>query len=252
MTYCATQWLSSYTYAGIRDRLIAEAALFPGAAPAGAVVGDPLVHVAGVVNLTRKTATIDYVTPLPGPAVQSAEPEETAVELRAILDDGDARSFPVELKPNLCRLPDEDETALVDVVIDVPDNTTALELLLDGDTVAAFDVGADPGPPVRNLALKVADGERGAAEGGEERGWRLQWDDAAGRSVAESNRSYVVQASTDEGTSWTTLAVGAKRPAVELDPGDFADAARVRFSVLTTNGVLYSEATTEDVVPEDV
>ena len=37
MTYCSTQWLSSYTYEGIRDRLAAEAALFPGAVPATAV-----------------------------------------------------------------------------------------------------------------------------------------------------------------------------------------------------------------------
>jgi hypothetical protein len=29
MTYCPTQWLSSYTYQGIRDRLAAEAVLFP-------------------------------------------------------------------------------------------------------------------------------------------------------------------------------------------------------------------------------
>jgi hypothetical protein len=45
-----------------------------------------------------------------------------------------------------------------------------------------------------------------------------------------------------------TLAVGAKRNEIELDPTDFADAEKVRFRVLTTNGVSYNEATTDDVV----
>lgn len=253
MTYCATQWLSSYTYEGVRDRLVAEAALFPGAVPAGAVVGDPLVHVSGVVNLTKRSATIEYVTPLPGPAAPSAEPDETPVEIRTVVSDGDQRSYPIELKPDLCRLPDEDETALVDAIIDVPENTTAFELLLDGEPVATFNVGAEPGSPVANLEVRPAEAaKRGVEEAAEVGAWTLSWEDVAERRVAESNRSYVVQASTDEGTSWVTLAVGATRSTVELDPDDFAGADRVRFRVLTTNGVSYTEATTDDVVLEEV
>ena len=38
----------------------------------------------------------------------------------------------------------------------------------------------------------------------------------------------------------------------DVDPADFADAAQVRFRVLTTNGVAYNEATSEDVVLEGV
>jgi hypothetical protein len=213
-------------------------------------MGDPLVHVAAVVNLTKKSATIEYVTPLPGPAVPAAEPEETHAEIRAIDSNGEAHNYPVELKPDLCRLPDEDETGLVDAVIDVPENTTSFELLLDGNLVATLDVGAEPGPPAKNLELKPGDAEaRGAEDLGDVAPWTLSWDDAVGaqKGVAEDNRSYVVQASTDEGTSWMTLAVGAKRNTIELDPTDFADAGQVRFRVLTTNGVSYSAATTKDV-----
>ena len=124
MTYCSSQWLSSYTYAGIRNRLAAEAAAFPGAVPVGASMGDPLVHVAGVVNLTKRSAEIQYVTPLPGPAVVSPEPDATEVEIRTTDSNGDAQTYAVELKPDLCRLPDEDETALVDSIIDVPENVS--------------------------------------------------------------------------------------------------------------------------------
>lgn len=254
MTYCATQWLSSYTYGGIRDRLIAEAALFPGAVPAGAVVGDPLVHVAGVVNLTKKSGNIDYVTPLPGPAVPSVEPADTPLEIRALDANGGTHEYRIELKPDLCRLPDEDETALVDAVIDVPENTTSFELLLDGKRIAGFEVGADPGPAPKNLGLKTAETGTRGVEDEDDGAWTLAWDDPAGaeRGIADENRSYIVQASTDGGTTWTTLAVGAKRSAIDLDPSDFADAEQVRFRVLTTNGVSYSEASTDDVVLEAV
>jgi len=253
MTYCATQWLSSYTYEGIRDRLIAEAALFPGAVPAGAVMGDPLVHVSGVVNLTKKSGTVDYVTPLPGPAVPSEEDGESAVEIRAIDSSGDAHGYRVAIKPDLCRLPDEDETGLIDAIIDVPDSTTSFELLLEGKQIATFEVGAEPGPP-KNVTLKTAPEARGVEEGGDETGWTLSWDNGSGaqRDVAPANQTYVVQASTDEGASWRTIAVGATRKAVDVDPGDFTDAAQVRFRVLTTNGVSYSEATSDDVVLEEV
>jgi hypothetical protein len=255
MTYCATQWLSSYTYEGVRDRLVAEAALFPGAVPAGAVMGDPLVHVSGVVNLTKKSGTIQYVTPLPGPAVPAAEDPESPIEIRAIDSGGATHGYQVALKPDLCRLPDEDETGLVDAIIDVPDSTTSFELLLDGQQIATFEVGADPGPPPKHVELKTAEpATRGGDETADETSWKLSWDDGARaeRGVAEANQSYVVQASTDEGASWKTLAVGAKRKSIDVDPSDFADAGQVRFRILTTNGVSYSEATSSDVVLEEV
>jgi hypothetical protein len=258
MTYCVTQWLSSYTYGGVRTRLAAEAALFPGAVPAGAaagaVVGDPVVHVAGIVNLTKSSATLDYVTPLPGPATPSSEPEETRAAIRATTSSGEARTYPVELKPDLCRLPGEDETALVDAVIDVPDDATAFELVLDEDPIATFVVGADPGPPPENVELTPPEERPGiTGDVDDSAPWRLSWDDPArarGITEDEGNRTYVVQASTDAGATWSTLAVGAKSSEIELDPADFADSEQVRFRVLTTNGVSYSEATTDDLALE--
>jgi hypothetical protein len=258
MTYCSTQWLSSYTYEGIRDRLAEEAALFPGAVPAtavaGAVIGDPLVHVAGVVNLTKGSGELEYVTPLPGPAVPSAEATDTRAQIRAHDADGTTHDYPIELKPDLCRLPDEDEKALVDSIIDVPDSTASFELLLDDKSVSAFQVGADPGPPAKNLELQTEEPEGRAAAAPADGQWTLSWEGPAGgkRGAAGDTRSYVVQASTDEGNTWVTLAVGAKDSTLDVDPADFADANHVRFRVLTTNGVAYSEASTDDVVLEAV
>src|SRR5215207_784899 len=259
MTYCTTQWLSSHTYQGVRTRLAAEAALFPGAVPAGAasgaVLGDPIVHVSGVVNLTKGSATIEYVTPLPGPATPSPEPDETRAAIRAIRSSGAGQTYPVELKPDLCRLPDEDETALVDAIIDVPEDAASFELLLDGNPIARFTVGADPGPPPENVKLEQVAERGGIAEDvGDGAPWRLSWEDPIRTRAAtegDDNRTYVVQASTDEGETWITLAVGARRSEIGLDPSDFADAEKVRFRVLTTNGVSYSEATTRDLALEE-
>ena len=47
------------------------------------------------------------------------------------------------------------------------------------------------------------------------------------------------------------MAVGAKKTSVDLDPADFADVDHVRFRVLTTNGVSFTEATTDDLVLEE-
>jgi hypothetical protein len=58
---------------------------------------------------------------------------------------------------------------------------------------------------------------------------------------------YAVQASTDLGRTWTTLAVGTTDMSLPLDPGPFSDAQQVRFRVLTTNGFVQTVATTPDL-----
>jgi hypothetical protein len=255
MTYCSTQWMSSYTYGAIRDRLVAEDALFAGPVPAVAgvdAVSGTLVHIAGVVNLTERSGSIEHVTPLPGPAPLSAVPAETRVVVRALAD-GATEDHPVEFKPDLCRLPGEDEVGIVDSVIALDANTSVIDLLIDGTSVASFRVGAAPAP-VDNLAVSSAlPGVEGIDAGEAEVRPTLSWDDVAGAADADvGERSYIVQASTDGGSTWTTLAVGAKQTSLELDPSDFADAEQVRFRVLATNGLSYSEVATADVPVEDL
>jgi len=249
MTYCPTEWVSSYTYQGIRDRLVAEAALFPGAAPAERVAagagpaGDPAVHVAAVVNLTAQTATIEHVNPLPGDPVPTSSAADTRLRLRVTTANGATEEHPVEFKPNLCRLPDEDETGLIDAVIHMDDSTTAVEVLIDANPVATFRPGAVPGT-VENLQVT-----RPTAEPEDEAGITivhsvLSWDDM---SAKDGHHTYVVQASTDHGDTWRTLAVSATETTLPVDPTTFASAEQVRFRVLTTNGISYTEASTDDV-----
>jgi hypothetical protein len=115
MTYCDFQWPSSYSYLGIRARLVAEEMLFPdrddddhdddGAGAAGGaarreveVTRNP-VHIAAVVNLTARTAGFAHVTPLPGQSPPSAVPYDSRFALRVRMADGTSVIEPVVFKP---------------------------------------------------------------------------------------------------------------------------------------------------------
>jgi hypothetical protein len=251
MTYCSTQWVSSYTYAGIRDRLVAEAALFPGPIPAAPVsVGtsmtdDPSVHIAAVVNLTDRTGRIAQVTPLPGRPSPTPPPEETRLALRARSASGTTQEYLVEFKPDSDRPRDEEETGLVAAIVDVDSGVTAIELLIDGDVVATFEPGAAPGE-VAHLGVKPSGAERDEEEGVRLTQRTLSWDDMSGRGP-DGRSTFIVQASTDRGETWQTLAVGLADTSLPIDPGDYAHAEQVRFRVLATNGIAYTETATDDL-----
>jgi hypothetical protein len=61
-----------------------------------------------------------------------------------------------------------------------------------------------------------------------------------------------VQASTDGGSTWTTLSVGATDTALPLDVDQFSDAERVRFRVLTSTGFSQAITITPDMPVEDL
>ena len=266
MTYCDNQWLSSYAYVGIRDRLLAEEALFPdekddsglgSSQDAEAPVHAGPVHVVAVVNLTNRSAELAYVTPLPGSPVLPRVPVDSRLALRIQLRDESSRVEPVVFKPNACRHAGEDETGLVDTVVAIEFDAAAIELLLDGEPVATFRAGGEPGTA---QDLRVERPETGAAAGDAPgtngQGPILTWTnpsgaDGGGRADGTEPR-YAVQASTDFGQTWTTLAVGTTDTSVSLDPDQFAEADRVRFRVLTSTGFSQTLATTEDLPAQDL
>jgi hypothetical protein len=263
MTYCDFQWPSSYTYVGIRDRLQAEAVLFPddddddddddgsgaGIPGGGAMNGIP-VHLSAVVNLTNRSAQIAYVTPLPGPFPQVSAPVDERLALRVRMADGSVRLQPVIFKPDVCGLPDDDDTGLVDTVASIDPTAVGLELLLDGEPIASFEPSEAPGG-VENIrvdrSMPLADANDGDGLPTEET--VLTWDDPATATAGAGGGGsrYAIQASTDLGRTWTTLAVGTTERSLPLDPEPFSDSEQVRFRVLTTNGFVQTVSTTEDL-----
>lgn len=253
MSYCDDQWLSSFTYSGIYDRLIAEDALAAGATPSGAMPmgagrragGRSLsMRLFAAVNLDRTEGTISAVLPtsLVGPAPEAAAGAEQAGRVRAqVLDsDGDViADTPVPFVRSSCEDPDEDLTGTVDAELPDGQGATHVRLLVDDAVVAEYDVG---GAAARPSSPRAGSGgaDRGAPdEGG--RTARLTWD-AAG---APASQRYVVQVSQQEGV-WETVAVGIAEPEFDL-PLDHIDADEVSVRILATTGMGVVEVETERI-----
>jgi hypothetical protein len=246
MTYCDDQWLSSFTYTGIYDRLVAEDALAAGAdlgAGPGADGGGWGMRLFASLNLDRREGSIAAV--LPGALVgdATADPAQDARD-HAAAADGAAPTPTVDARGRLlaehrvsyvvssCEDPDDDVTATVDALLPEPDDAALVRLLLDGTVVAEHEVGgAAVAPSIQDpLAGAGADGDGPA--GGPAGVVHLEWD-APGASGAQR---YVVQVSSSPGADdWQTVAVDLATPAIDL-PADQFDAQELAVRVLATTG----------------
>jgi hypothetical protein len=236
MTYCPTQWLSSYTYIGIRNRLVAEDALGPGGGGSGRpderfppgfeqpgqAVKRILVSVIAEVNLRDDTGRIAYVLP-----VERGEPKrdpESPVTIRitgrkgATLDD-----VPVPVKPFAEESPEEAGHALSDAVIAVPPDASAIELYVNGKRVDSVRPSKSA-PIMRDVRISGYDDAEGLV---------LDWDEGTHRG--EGHR-YNVQMSSDNGRTWQTVAVGVTSRQLRIHPENLPKERRVLFRVEATDG----------------
>jgi hypothetical protein len=262
MTYCNNQWLSSYTYEGIRVRLAAEDNLPPGPSPgpgSGPGAGRPderfperigrpderfperiareeaaaernLISVVATVNLTKEEGKIKYVNPLPQAEASRTEPDSPVI-LRVKGADGQVlHEYPVSVKP-LSDTPGPDHLGLVDVALPVDADARAVELSIAGRAVDTFQASATP-PEVRGLTRAAA--ERDTLS--------IAWEAEAGTG---DDHTYNVQVSTDDGRTWQTLAVGLATPEVTIDRNQFYGAGNVLVRVIATDGFRSSVVTSE-------
>jgi hypothetical protein len=268
MTYCSFQWLSSFTYTGIRDRLVLEDALAAGPAPSARARGRKraktmsggAVHVVATVNLTRGTGNIRHVNAVdsatPGqrlltterPATRSARTRaEQTVSLRLHGADGRVLSeYPAIVIPDACQDPGDDQTGIVDAFLPAVGSAARLELLMNDSVIDTFV----PGPPgrspqnIRSAALARPRRARAiSAEAESEADPVITWAEADGRARrrtraegAVSGRAYTVQVSTDNGVSWQTVGFALREPQVTIDRQLLASAAVVRVRVISTDG----------------
>jgi hypothetical protein len=237
MTYCQRQWLSAYTYDGIRTRLGAEDALAAGPAP-GLGGGAPdrrfperlttslatrenFIHVVARVNLTKHEGQIRYVQP-----VSNQHAEATGIAGPVIIRFRTAKGklvneYRVPLKLDSDSDKYGEEAGLVDIVLSASPDARQVELIIGDKTVDTFrgEGSVRRIKSVRKLAEPSALG--------------LSWEHEA---AAEEGTSYAIQASTDEGATWFTVAVGLKTPEFKFDAKQFPGVKSVHIRVLTTNG----------------
>ncbi len=273
MAYCAFQWLSSFTYGGIRDRLVLEDALPAGAAPGpgrrastrrrmGSRAMTGAIHVVATVNLTHGTGVLRHVAGVSDvPAGRSlATPgrergrttarAEHTVALRRSNADGrplDERAVPLIL--DACADPGDDRTGIVDTFLPPSPDASRLELLLDGRVIDAF-VPAPAARAVQNIRSAAAGRRRARAAGEADVDPVITWDepgratrrrDAA--TVGGAGRVYTVQISTDDGGTWQTVGLGLREPRVTIDRQLLAEATVVKLRVIAHDG--FRAATSE-------
>jgi hypothetical protein len=258
MTYCDDQWLSSFTYSGIYDRLVAENALAAGTTPAGTTSAGAIPRAArrgaqgrslgmrlfAAVNLDRTEGSISAVLPssLVGPAPDAEAGAEPAGRVRAQVLDADGTVLddsPVPFVRSSCEDPDEDETGTVDAELPDVKGAARVRLLVDDAVVAEHEVGGRAAPPSGPTAEARTGATRGPAEAAGVA--HLTWE-AAG---APASQRYVVQVSKEEGV-WETVAVGLADPEFDL-PLDQIDADEVSVRILATTGTGVVEVETERI-----
>ncbi|MGH3481450.1 MAG: hypothetical protein ACRDQD_32125, partial [Nocardioidaceae bacterium] len=241
MSYCDDQWLSSFTYGGVYDRLVAEDAL-PAGAGGGQAAATGLTGAGGeepsgmrmiaALNLTDTSGTITSVLPEVGggeePA-RGAEPYHVTVRVRdadgAIIDER-----PVAFQRSTCEDPGDDVTGVVDVVVPTFEGAASIEVLIDGQVVDSHPVGG-----AAAAVGGLVHAGREAAGPGEAPGGTLElrWE----APDAPPSQRYIVQVSDDAGASWRTVAVGLAEPAVTLPPDELTgDEVTVRLLATTGSG----------------
>jgi hypothetical protein len=248
MTYCDYQWLSAYTYAGVRNRIAAEDQLMPpspdgGGAPAASraprdasssvppgssaaalrVARGKFLNVLATVNLTKQTGKIHFVQPLDVAHVRPAD-ADSSTRVRVRDAEGKLiREEPVELRLGSCPMPGEDRSGLVDAILPYDPEARFIDLLLNGmvlDTYAASSVQ----PMVSNVRRATPAQPGNLA---------LTWD---AQHAPASTVTYSVQVSTDEGKTWQTVAVHQPAPTAEVDLTQFRPAKKVLVRVIASDG----------------
>jgi hypothetical protein len=230
MSYCVNQWISSFTYAGIRTRLIAEDALAGAPAPAarrrtgprrasgrgGAMPTGGTIHVVATINVTRQTGELRHVLPVaaipPGQApLAGGRPRRSSRAARGpevalrVIGRGDAvmGEFPAAFIADACNDPGDDVTGSIDAFLTPASAATRLELLLDGTVVDTFTPGATPGA-VANI--------RGGAPAGRPRGGAMRAARSGGAAAdadADPILTWTPPAAARRGVRKTTRAGGA-------------------------------------------
>ncbi|GAA4878763.1 hypothetical protein [Actinomycetospora straminea] len=238
MTYCDDQWLSSFTYAGVLERLAEEDALAAGpgtralAGPAAVLDGaEAMVRLIAAVNVTRSSGSVTAVLP----SAEAADPDPGGaagydVAVRVVDAEGtvlDER--PAVFMPSACEEADEDVTGVVDMTLPTPAGEAVVEVLVAGQVVDSRPVGGEVSPVGAVVGADPRADSAGGPSGGS--ALELRWD----RPEAPSGQRYTIQVSEDGGETWRTVAVDLAEPAVSLAPEELtADEITVR--VLATTG----------------
>jgi hypothetical protein len=192
--------------------------------------GDYLTVVA-TVNLTAGTAEIVDARRLAAALVPLGDPGGT-LELRALDAAGrELGRWNVPFLPNSEREPGEDLMGILDAAVPFVEGIAAIEVIVEGRV--ADSLAAAVPAPVGAAELRIEEPQGPAALALPAGTVTLDWS-AAG--VAPEGVSYDVQASTDGGRSWLTVAIGLTEPRTTIDLSGLGADGPVELRIMVKEG----------------
>jgi hypothetical protein len=204
MTYCSNQWVSDFTYEGIRDYMVGIGSV--STASTTMVTASDFLVVMGLAHLATNTASLESVylisqdntLPLPEPG------DWTIALVDAANNDLATHPFAPD------ELTDAEESpgvpAVIAEIVPWSPGAVKVEIRYDGEMVASRSASANP--PSVNL-IAPADGSD-LPDGS----FQVSW---AGSDVDGDTLTYSLLYSNDGGLDWQTLATGVSGSGTELN-----------------------------------
>ena len=222
MTYCDYQWISGFTYEGIRDYLVAEQTA---AAQQVTSTGEHLI-VLGAVNHTQNTARLRTLYRVPD--VTAPAPPASGTHRLKLIGAGDVilADYPFTPGKDTDTEPGKDEIGLIGLTVPWVPGTQRVAIYLDSLELDSLWVSDNP-PTVTVLTPNGGEVFTDTAV--------VSWSAA---DADEDPLTYALQYSADDGTTWQAVEVGITSTTVytldlTLLPG--TDQGRVR--VIASDGV---------------
>jgi hypothetical protein len=227
MTYCDFEWVSDFTYEGIRDYLVSHDT------PRTVALTGEYLAVFGMVNLTQNTATLDTMYLLANPAdIPDRVEGEYSIRL---LDSGGATLADYPFTPlELDTGPPEpgdgggegDQMALINEMVAWDDATARVAIIHNGSELAGQDVSAN----APTVTVTAPNGGETLSSGNATFTWTAS--DADGDPL-----TYVVQYSPDNGATWSTLTTGLTEASFEIAVADLPGSDQALIRVLASDGI---------------
>jgi hypothetical protein len=237
MTYCDNQWISRYTYLGIRNRLVAISTT-----PKATLRAEEGLLVGGLANLTQGTAQLLALYRLPNLPLNAPTPGD---DWAILLLDGEGRalaSYP------FTPLEDTDPEGgdlkgTIQEVVPWVNGTTRVVIAYRGQSVAVRAVSANA-PEVTLLSpnggerLTVVGQASGLTSAG---GSPALQSEVTVRWASKDNDgdalSYILLYSADGGANWQTVAVGVEGNELVVPLDDLPGSENALFRVIASDGV---------------
>lgn len=183
------------------------------------------VSVVATVNLTTPSGSIRYVTPLETKRAPKSAGEDALLRIVGAHEETiDEFSVAARLDSEL--MEGDDLRGIIDAIIDVDREARRIDLVIGGNVVDRHRIGGAMPRAGARRAESAPVGPEAADE-------------------SEQVVTYSVQASTDHGRSWQTVAIGLKTPSTQIDRSQFAAGQTIQVRVVATNGLQRSVVMTD-------